>query len=95
MSLNFEKVPVMTIKDKVVKIIAEQGMLDINDIIQTATLKDLGIDSLAIVESIFVIEEEFNINVPFNANLPEESDFDVSSVSSIVKSVENLVAEQL
>ena len=95
MSLNFEKFPFITIKDKVVKIIAEQCMLNINDITQTATLKDLGIDSLAIVESIFVIEEEFNINVPFNANLPEESDFDVSSVSSIVKSVENLVAEQL
>ena len=95
MSLNFEKVPVVTIKNKVIKIIAEQGMLNVNDITQTATLKDLGIDSLAIVESIFVIEEEFNINVPFNANLPEESDFDVSSVSSIVKSVENLVAEQL
>jgi acyl carrier protein len=49
---------------------------------------------MAIVESIFAIEEEFDITVPFNANVPETSDFDVSSVGSIVRSVENLVAEQ-
>ena len=84
----------MTVHDKVIKIIAEQGLLDVGDVSQTATLQDLGIDSLAVVESIFAIEEEFNINVPFNANLLENSDFDISSVSSIVKSVENLVAEQ-
>ena len=82
----------MTVHDKVIKIIAEQGLLDVGDVSQTDTLQ--GIDSLAVVESIFAIEEEFNIDVPFNANLPENSDFDISSVSSIVKSVENLVAEQ-
>ena len=40
------------------------------------------------------VEEEFDITVPFNANVPEISDFDVTSVGSIVRSVENLVAEQ-
>jgi acyl carrier protein len=84
----------MTVHDKVIEIIAEQGLLEVGDVSQTDTLHDLGIDSLAVVESIFAIEEEFNINIPFNANLPENSDFDISSVSSIVKSVENLVAEQ-
>lgn len=85
----------MTVKDKVIAIIAKQGLLDISDVTQTATLEDLGIDSMAIVESIFAIEEEFNINVPFNANIPEDSNFDISSVFSIIKSVEDLVAEQL
>ncbi len=54
----------------------------------------LGIDSLGVVESIFAIEEEFDIEVPFNANAPEQSDFDISSVASIILAVENLVAEQ-
>ena len=84
----------MTVKDKVIEIIAEQGLLEKSAVTQTSTLKDLGIDSMSIVESIFAIEEEFDITVPFNANVPETSDFDVSSVGSIVRSVENLVAEQ-
>lgn len=84
----------MSVKDKVVKIIADQGLLDVTDVTLEATLDDLGIDSLGVVESIFAIEEEFDIEVPFNANAPEQSDFDISSVASIILAVENLVAEQ-
>ena len=84
----------MSVKDKVVQIIANQGLLDVTDVTLEATLDDLGIDSLGVVESIFAIEEEFDIEVPFNANAPEQSDFDISSVASIVLAVENLVAEQ-
>ena len=85
----------MSIKDKIIVIIAEQGLLDVTDVKLEATLDDLGIDSLGVVESIFAIEEEFDIEVPFNANAPEKSDFDISSVGSIVVAVEKLVAEQL
>jgi acyl carrier protein len=44
------------------------------------------------VESIFAIEEAFDISVPFNANDPSESDFDISTVASIIAAVEALVA---
>jgi len=84
----------MSVKDKVVQIIADQGLLDVTDVTLEATLDDLGIDSLGVVESIFAIEEEFDIEVPFNANAPEQSDFDISSVASIILAVENLVVEQ-
>ena len=84
----------MSVKDKVVQIIADQGLLDVTDVTLEATLDDLGIDSLGVVESIFAIEEEFDIEVPFNANAPEQSYFDISSVASIILAVENLVAEQ-
>ncbi len=83
-----------TVKSKVISIIAEQAALDISDVKPEASLEDLGIDSLALVESIFSIEETFDITVPFNANNPEESEFDISSVSSIIKAVEGLVAAQ-
>ena len=36
----------MTVHDKVIKIIAEQGLLDVGDVSQTATLQDLGIDCM-------------------------------------------------
>lgn len=82
------------IKSRVIQIIAEQAVLDPSDIAPNATLESLGIDSLGLVESIFSIEEAFDISIPFNANEPEKSDFDISSVASIVAGIEALVAEQ-
>lgn len=83
------------VRDRVIAIIAEQAVLDVADVKPEATLEDLGIDSLGLVESIFAIEEAFDISVPFNANEPEKNtDFDISTVGSIIAAVEQLVAEQ-
>jgi len=84
----------MSVRDRVVNIIAEQAMLEPSDITMQSTLEDVGIDSLALVESIFAIEEEFDISIPFNANEPDKSDFDISHVASIVAGVEKLIADQ-
>ena len=84
----------MDTTDRVIRIIAEQAMLEPSDVTMQSTLEDLGIDSLGLVESIFAIEEEFDISVPFNANNPEESDFDISSVASIVAGIEKMIAAQ-
>jgi acyl carrier protein len=83
-----------TVKQRVIQIIADQAILEVSDISMSQTLEDLGIDSMGLVESIFAIEEAFDIQVPFNANDPEASDFDISSVASIVSAVEKLVADQ-
>lgn len=83
-----------SVKDKVIGIIAEQAVLEPSDVSMDATLEDLGIDSLGLVESIFAIEEAFDIQVPFNANDPAESEFDISSVAAIVRAVERLIADQ-
>ena len=82
------------VQDKVIEIIAEQAVLEVSDVKLDATLEDLGIDSMGLVESIFAIEEAFDIQVPFNANEPEKSEFDISSVGAIVTASEALVAEQ-
>ena len=82
------------IRDRVIRIIAEQAVLEPDDIAMGQSLDDLGVDSMGLVEAIFSIEEEFDIQVPFNANEPEKSDFDISSVASVVAAVEKLVAEQ-
>ncbi|MBF9033424.1 acyl carrier protein [Rhodobacterales bacterium HKCCE2091] len=82
------------VRDRVIAIIAEQALIEPSDVKMEASLADLGIDSLGLVESIFAIEEAFDIQVPFNANAPEESDFDISSVAAIVAAVEGLVREQ-
>ena len=77
-----------------IEIIAEQAVLEVEDVKMEQSLGDLGIDSLGLVESIFAIEEAFDISVPFNANEPDKSDFNISSVAAIISAVEGLVAEQ-
>ena len=84
----------MSIKDRVIQIIAQQAVLEVEDVSVEMTLESLGIDSLGLVESIFAIEEEFDISVPFNANDPSEGDFDITTVRSIIDGVEKLVKEQ-
>lgn len=84
----------MSIKEQVIAIIAEQAVLEPEDVTLDSTLDSLGIDSMGLVESIFAIEEAFDITVPFNANNPTESDFDISSVATIIAGIERLRAEQ-
>lgn len=84
----------MSIREKVIAIIAEQAVLEPSDVAMDSTLEDLGIDSLGLVESIFAIEEEFDITIPFNANEPQKSDFDISSVAAIIAGIEKLAAEK-
>ena len=84
----------MTTDDRIIAIIAEQAMLEPGDVTLDASLADLGIDSLGLVECIFAIEEGFDITVPFNANGPSASDFDISSVGAIIAAVKQLQADQ-
>jgi acyl carrier protein len=84
----------LDVKKKVIEIIAEQAVLDVEDVRPDSTLESLGIDSLGLVESIFAIEEAFDISVPFNANEPSQSSFDISSVAAIVAAVERLIAQK-
>ena len=84
----------MSVKDRVIRIIAEQAVMDVAEVTPEKTLEDLGIDSLGLVESIFAIEEAFDISVPFNANEPGRSEFDISSVGAIVAAVAGLVARK-
>ncbi len=83
------------IQTKVIAIIAEQAVLDVEDVKLDSTLASLGIDSLGLVESIFAIEEAFDVSVPFNANEPTQSDFDISSVAAMVAAVEKLIASKV
>ena len=84
----------VSVKDKVLIIIAEQAMLETSEIKLNMSVEDLGLDSLGLVEAIFSIEETFGVNVPFNANDPTASDFDISSVGAIIKAIDKLVMEK-
>lgn len=83
-----------SVRDRVIAIIAEQAVLDADQVTPELRLDELGIDSLGLVESIFAIEESFDISVPFNANEPGKSGFDMTSVGSVIAAVEELIAAQ-
>lgn len=82
------------VETKVIGILAEQAVLDREQVKLTSTPEDLGLDSLGLVETVFAIEEGFDISVPFNANDPTAGEFDISSVAAIVMAVKKLIAEQ-
>ncbi len=82
------------IRERIRAIIAEQAMLEPEQVTDTSSPEDLGIDSLGLVEAIFAIEEAFDISIPFNANEPEKSDFDISNMGTIIAAVERLVADK-
>lgn len=82
------------VRDRIIQIIAEQAMLEPSELRPELSPQEIGIDSLGLVESIFAIEEEFDISVPFNANEPEKSEFDISTLASIIAAVEKLVVEK-
>ena len=84
----------MDIENKIIKIIAELAVLEVEDVSLDSSLDSLGIDSLGLVESIFAIEETFDIQIPFNANDPQNSEFDISSVATIIAGIQELVAKK-
>ena len=84
----------MDVQQKIREILAKQALLDPADVAMDASLQDLGLDSLGLVEAIFAIEEAFDIAVPFNANDPAQSGLDLSTVQGVVTAVEGLVAQK-
>ena len=81
----------MTIQDTVVEILAEKALLKPGDIKLDFSISDLGLDSLGIVEIIFALEEQFNIEIDINFNNVNSSDFDISTVQEIIKSIERIL----
>ncbi|WP_299841381.1 phosphopantetheine-binding protein [uncultured Paracoccus sp.] len=81
-------------RSRIRSIIAEQAMLEPDQVTDASTPGELGIDSLGLVETIFAIEEEFDITVPFNANEPEKSDFDITNMGTIIAAVDRLISEK-
>lgn len=83
-----------SVKDRVIAVLAAEAVLEPSQVALTASLDDLGIDSLGRIEAMYTIEEEFGITVPFDATAPGSGDFDISSVAAIIAAVETLIADQ-
>lgn len=56
------------ITDEVRRIIAKELKVPLERLTPDTTLRELGVESLDLIEIIFALEEKFNISIPFNAN---------------------------
>ena len=63
-SANHKEVILMSIEDKVKKIIAEKLSVEMEEVVPEASfVDDLGADSLDLVELIMSMEEEFDVEI--------------------------------
>ena len=84
----------MSIKDRVIAIIAEQAVLEPSDVTLDSTLEDLGIDSLGWSRASSPSRRRSTSRCRSTPMSPRQSDFDISSVAAIVAGIETLIAEQ-
>ena len=81
-------------KNIILEILAEQSLMEKDDITLDSTPEDLGLDSINLVEVIFSLEETFDISIPFNSNEPASPNFSIDNVRSLIKSVEVLISKK-
>jgi acyl carrier protein len=79
-----------SVESDIFEIIADKAAVERDKVISNASLEELEIESLDVVEIIFAIEEKFDIHVPFNAN---DQDLEFDTVGDVVKAIENLIKE--
>ena len=74
----------MAVADKVKELISAQLNKPVEEITEDMeVVKDLGADSLDVVEMIMSLEEEFNVSVP------EDDAMNIKTVGDIIKLIEN------
>ena len=83
-----------SIQDEIIDIIAKEASIDRDKVTPEATMDDLSIESLDLVEIIFALEEKFDIAIPYNANDPGAVGADLNTVKDVVEAVERLVGEK-
>lgn len=80
------------IQNQIFDIIADKGHVDRDKITPEATMADLGVESLDIVEIVFALEDKFNIEIPYNANQQDAAGF--STVADVVDAVNGLIEKK-
>jgi len=76
-----------TIRERIMDVIVREGMIDRDKLTGTATLEDLGVQSLDMVIMLNAFEDEFDVYVPIDQTMT-----DVKNVDQLVAAIENLIA---
>lgn len=76
------------VRNKIIQIIANECEVEASKIVPEASLDDLGISSVDLVQVMFQIEEEFDVYLA-----DEEVGADTQSVGQLLDAVEKLIAD--
>ena len=76
-----------TLRDEIIAILTKEAHVDPQKITPEATLKDLDITSLELIEIVFAIEEHFNVTLP-----DRDPAFTTDSLEQLVNALEKFVA---
>jgi acyl carrier protein len=79
----------MTQIDEILDIVAQKALIDRSKLTPDASLADLNVSSLDMVEVMFALEDKFGIELPFNANT-NASDF--KTLGDVIALVEKQLA---
>ena len=77
-----------TIRNQILAIIAKEAHVEPERVTLDASLQDLAVSSLEILEILFAIEEHFNITLP-----DRDPSFETTSVGGLVKALERFVLD--
>ena len=66
-----EKAPTSDIQERLLTIIAKEGMVDREKLMPDASLDSLGVASVDVVVILLAIEEEFGVYIPVDSELAE------------------------
>jgi acyl carrier protein len=75
--------------NEILDVIADKAMVARDKLDLAATLSDLNISSLDVVEIVFALEDKFNVELPFNAN-SQNKEFE--TLGQVVALVEKQIA---
>jgi acyl carrier protein len=53
--------------DELIDLIAEEALIDKAKLVRTATLADIGLDSVDVVSVVFAVEEKYGVEIPQEA----------------------------
>ena len=81
----------LDVTSEVKSIIARQKEIPTEQLRLDSRLKDIGVDSLDVIEIIFALEEKFGITINYNANRSANEPFD--TVAQVAAAVNKLLSD--
>lgn len=73
-------------------ILAKQISVPVDSLTGDSRLRDIGFQSIDVVELIFALEEQFDIEIPYNSNDIENES--LSTVGDVERTIEELVKKK-
>ena len=73
------------LREELIELIAEEALVDKDKLVDSATLADIGLDSVGVVSVVFAVEEKYGVEIG------EDAFKDVSDFGGILRVLETAI----